>query len=779
MTPEQKQEQRAYELFEQVLERTPNERAAFLADACGSDAGLRAEVESLLEHDSRTADGFLLPHEPARGSDSQAATGPPDPLIGSHVGSFHIKQVIASGGMGTVYEAVQEHPHRTVALKVMHRNIASRSALRRFQFEAQILGRLRHPNIAQVYQAGMHTPSPSQGEGWGEGQAEPVPYFAMEYIPAAKPITRYAKEKGLNTADRLELFAKACDAVHHGHQKGIIHRDLKPANILVDSAGEPKVIDFGVARATDSDLSLTTQQTCIGQLVGTVQYMSPEQCDADPQDLDTRSDVYSLGVVLYELLTGELPYQASGTTIYAATRAIKEQMPRRPSSINRRLRGDVETITLKALEKDRDRRYQSAAELAQDLHRHLNREPIMARRPTGWTGAVHWVARNPVSTTAVACLGIGVIVTAGVVIAARYYSALPVDTRPAQLDFPIDPFAAYGPHGDYGPEARLLTGNGTLLKTWAPKAGLRFAQLVNRPNELGGGQLVLLGCTNARTSLFPGSLSALDAAGDLVRPAWRRSVETEDVLPELRSFRGATGEQFTFCGGWVFDVFPKHPGNEIVVWFSRWYYSQSAIRIYDLRGELIYQVWHDGTAYSCFWMSDAGLLVFAGNCHWPYWDRDGNLLGTKTHDFVVFALRPELGFIADRYLDYLSCKPGDERLDPVWYLRLRPDNEPDLMRWFTLEAPFPPNDTGRSVAFSLAVNPRIGGIIAVINERGEELADQRIVGQGYKRNQNLADDNPDKLKLPDPDEFKLVPMILSDVLPGSAYAPADAETARP
>ena len=278
MTPEQKQERRAYELFEQALEHTPEERAAFLADACGSDAELRAEVESLLEHDSRAADGFLLPPEPPPDSGSAVAAGQPDPLVGSHVGSFHIKQVIASGGMGTVYEAVQEHPHRTVALKVMHRNVASRSALRRFQFEAQILGRLRHPNIAQVIQAGMH-----------DDDSGGVPYFAMEYIPGARPITHYAKEKGLNTADRLELLAKTCDAVHHGHQKGIIHRDLKPANILVDSAGEPKVIDFGVARATDSDLSITTQQTDIGQLVGTMQYMSPEQCDADPHDLDTRN----------------------------------------------------------------------------------------------------------------------------------------------------------------------------------------------------------------------------------------------------------------------------------------------------------------------------------------------------------------------------------------------------------------------------------------------------------------------------------------------------------
>ncbi len=287
------------------------------------------------------------------------------------IGHYHIKRVLASGGMGTVYEATQEKPRRTVALKLMKHGIASRSALRRFEYESQILARLRHPGIAQVYEAGTH-----------RDDSGTVPFFAMEYIVGAKPITRYAKEKKLGTRERMILFAQVCDAVHHGHQKGIIHRDLKPSNILVDASGQVKIIDFGVARSTDSDLAVTTLQTDIGQLIGTLQYMSPEQCEADPHNIDTRSDVYALGVVFYELLCGKLPYDVTRVALYTATRIIREEQPAKLSTLNKTLRGDVETIVLKALEKDRERRYQSATDFAQDIRRYLSNEAIIARPPS-------------------------------------------------------------------------------------------------------------------------------------------------------------------------------------------------------------------------------------------------------------------------------------------------------------------------------------------------------------------------------------------------------------
>jgi tetratricopeptide (TPR) repeat protein len=209
-----------------------------------------------------------------------------------------------------------------------------------------------------------------------------VPYFAMEYIPNARTITEYARARRLDTRGRAKLFAQVCAAVHHGHQKGVIHRDLKPANILVDPAGVPRIIDFGLARAVDSDLTVTTLQTSYGQLLGTMQYMSPEQCEGDPNALDIRSDVYSLGVMLYELLCDRPPYEVTQCPVPQAIRIVREQEPPNPAAIGRRVDDDLATIVLKAMAKDRDHRYQSALALERDIQRYLRHEPIEARPPS-------------------------------------------------------------------------------------------------------------------------------------------------------------------------------------------------------------------------------------------------------------------------------------------------------------------------------------------------------------------------------------------------------------
>ena len=267
--------------------------------------------------------------------------------------------------MGAVYEAEQDRPRRSVALKVIKAAWASPELLRRFEQEAQALGRLHHPGIAQIYEAG----SADAGSG-------AQPFFAMELIHG-KPLVEYANGHKRNTRQRLELMIQVCDGVQHAHQRGIIHRDLKPGNILVDESGQPKILDFGLARATDSDAQ-ATRQTDIGQLLGTLAYMSPEQVLADPLALDTRSDVYALGVILYELLSGKLPYTLS-RQLDEAVRTIRETDAAPLSSVSRVYRGDIETIVAKALEKDKNRRYGSAAALAGDIRRYLDDQPITAK----------------------------------------------------------------------------------------------------------------------------------------------------------------------------------------------------------------------------------------------------------------------------------------------------------------------------------------------------------------------------------------------------------------
>ncbi|MCA8960073.1 MAG: protein kinase [Planctomycetes bacterium] len=387
---------RVERLFNEALVRTGGDRSRFLEESCEGDPVLRRRIERMIEADERCS-----------ALDGDSGSEPAEPsLVGQTVADFRIDSVIGSGGMGTVYEAEQEYPRRHVALKVLRHGIASRTALRRFRYEAQILAGLRHPGIAQIYAAGVH----------GLDGME-LPYFAMELVPGSRTLLEYANEHDLPVQERLTLFQQVCLAVQHGHQRGVIHRDLKPANVLVDAQGRPKIIDFGVARSTDSDLTVTTLQTQVGQLIGTLQYMSPEQCDADPNELDIRSDVYSLGVVLYELLTDELPYDASGMSLYRATRIIRESEPQRLSAIDRRLGGDIETIVRKALEKGRDRRYQSAGELADDIGRYLQGAPIQARPPTFGYYAAHLLRRHRAETMSIAAtlvLLIGVSVGVGV-----------------------------------------------------------------------------------------------------------------------------------------------------------------------------------------------------------------------------------------------------------------------------------------------------------------------------------------------------------------------------
>ncbi|MGC1295948.1 MAG: serine/threonine-protein kinase [Alloacidobacterium sp.] len=336
------------------------------------------------------------------------------------IGRYRILRLVGEGGLGSVYQAEQENPHRIVTLKVIKPGFVNSELLRRFAQEAHALGRLQHPGIAQIYEAG------TADSGFG-----PQPYFAMEYIEG-RPLMEFAEERHLHLRARLELMAKICDAVNHAHQRGIIHRDLKPANILVDPEGQPRILDFGVARATDSDAE-ATRQTDLGQLIGTLAYMSPEQVQANTLELDIRSDVYALGVITYELLAGRLPYDTNRKALHEVVQAIQEVDPARLSSINRIYRGDIETIVAKALEKDKERRYASSAELAADIRRYLTDQPIVARPPSTIYQVQKFARRHRALVAGVAAVFLvlvaGVVLSTWQLVRARRAEAAAVQER--------------------------------------------------------------------------------------------------------------------------------------------------------------------------------------------------------------------------------------------------------------------------------------------------------------------------------------------------------------
>ncbi len=407
---------RAKELFLAACDIAVEDRDAFFAAECGSDVALREEVESLLRF-----------HELEMSRDGTTSFVSFDCAPPETIGNYRLLRKVGEGGMGEVYEAEQERPvRRRVAIKVIKWGMDTKEVVARFESERQALALMDHPNVAKVFEAG----TTEQGR----------PFFAMEFVKGV-PITEYCDTHRLATDDRLEIFIAVCEAVQHAHQKGIIHRDIKPSNILVavqDDRAVSKIIDFGVAKATSQRLTERTVFTELGQWIGTPEYMSPEQAEMTGLDIDTRTDVYSLGIVLYELLVGAQPFD--GSTLRDAgfdemRRRIREDEPPRPStrvsslgvgsdvaakrrrpdmaSLAKELKGDLDWIVMKAIDKDRTRRYPTPMDLADDVNRHLQNEPVEASPPSAAYRFRKFVRRNRLAVAAAAAVFL--VLLAGIV----------------------------------------------------------------------------------------------------------------------------------------------------------------------------------------------------------------------------------------------------------------------------------------------------------------------------------------------------------------------------
>ncbi len=669
---EQERYRQVQRLFSRVCGLPAQEREALLGAA---EPGVAAEVRAMLAVDSRTGP---LDHASALGGLAGEAASAWGGALPARIGPYAVIRELGRGATGVVLEGERDRPRKRAALKVLRLDSASDVSRRRFEHEAEILARLRHPGIAQVFEGGVY-----------EDGGPPLAWFALELVPGAKPITAYCRDEGLPLRDRIELFALVCDAVNEAHRNGVIHRDLKPANILVGADGAPKVIDFGIARVADPAVTALTTMAQAGAIIGTISHMSPEQWAGRPEEVDARTDVYALGVVLYELLTGEPPYDLRGLSVQEAMRVVLGSEPRDPAVIDARLRGNLRAIVLKAMARDREKRYQWAEGLARDLRDHLAGRPTTARTRGAWQRLAAWIGRHPVATTAAACA-----VVAGLTLGGTIVSVGVLARRPAHIALDRHERSAW-----------LESVAGHRLHVWQDGAagGIVGAALVDRPAEFGGGRIaVVTRSVHSDHAELSGHVALYDVSRP-DEPVW----STRDApLTIPVGYEDRIEIQLSTLPTVVANIFDEVPGKQIATAQSLWPYSPVCIRVFDLAGRELYSVWHDGGVTDMRWLPDRRQLVVTAFCSAARWDERGEpWSGGAAYPRVVFAVEPRLGHAGTPWT------LGDDRVrDPtvLWCRWLGPPEPLTLLEEFRLVLETRPHAMGGSVVMA-RVSVVVGG----------------------------------------------------------------------
>ena len=577
-------------LLEALRQADAKKRMAYLDKTCGRDNELRKEVESLLLAYGDERSVLKAPHEffeePPLGTAATLDSAPLVERAGTVIGPYKLLEKVGEGGMAVVYMAEQQQPiRRKVALKLIKLGMETRQVIARFETERQALAMMEHPNIAKVLDAG----ATETGR----------PYFVMELVRGAT-ITEYCDNNKLSTGERLDLFVQVCHAVQHAHQKGIIHRDIKPSNVMVtqhDDKPAPKVIDFGIAKATNQRLTEKTLFTRYAQMIGTPAYMSPEQAEISGPGIDTRTDVYSLGVLLYELLTGTTPFEekelrnkgyAEIQRIIRETDPVKpstrisklgdsalevaKHLKSRPELLQKSVRGDLDWIVMKTLEKDRTRRYQTAHALSEDIEHHLKHEPVTAATPSLCYRLRKLLRRRRMETVA-ATLGVIVLIALAVSLQtwrrsqteagrlqAFSHSEILSSAREAfnfrDFETAIKGVAGITESTHVGPEARLLRANILLEANYTEEAIASLEELLDESPDIAGTAHLLL----ARL-YWESELDDIEKKEKVDR----HRAEAQQLLPEtadsyyMRAMNAATvKESMVFLGKAIDDLDPRH-----------------------------------------------------------------------------------------------------------------------------------------------------------------------------------------------------------------------------